>query len=82
MWGRLAACGGLATRPERRLITGAQLDKLPHNRTSSSTHRTRCLHYYPRAEWPRTRLPMAANSFIIAFRASWKAGTSGFPDRR
>ena len=28
-WGRLAACGGLATR-QRRLPTGAQLDKLPH----------------------------------------------------
>jgi hypothetical protein len=30
-WGRLAACGGLLTRPERRYATGAQLDKLPHN---------------------------------------------------
>jgi hypothetical protein len=29
LWGRLAACGGLATR-QRRLPTGAQLDKLPH----------------------------------------------------
>src|SRR5450756_2236986 len=29
MWGRLAACGGLATRLERRLPTGAQLAKLP-----------------------------------------------------
>jgi hypothetical protein len=26
----MASCGGLATRPERRLPTGAQLDKLPH----------------------------------------------------
>jgi hypothetical protein len=30
MWGRLAACGGLLTRLERRLTTGAQLTKLPH----------------------------------------------------
>jgi hypothetical protein len=30
MWGRMVSCGGLATRPERRLTTGAQLDKLPH----------------------------------------------------
>ena len=33
MWGRMASCGGLKTRPERRFPTGAQLDKLPHNRT-------------------------------------------------
>src|ERR1039458_947923 len=30
MWGRLAVWGGLVTRLERRLPTGAQLDKLPH----------------------------------------------------
>jgi hypothetical protein len=30
IWGRLVACGGLVTRLERRLPTGAQLDKLPH----------------------------------------------------
>ena len=38
MWGRLAACGGLVTRLERRLTIGltigAQLIKLPHQRTS------------------------------------------------
>jgi hypothetical protein len=26
----MESCGGLATRLERRLPTGAQLDKLPH----------------------------------------------------
>jgi hypothetical protein len=31
MWGRLAACGGLAIRLEHRLATGAQFDKLPYN---------------------------------------------------
>ena len=36
MWGRLAACGGLLTRPERRLTTGAQLDKLPHKPLTKS----------------------------------------------
>src|SRR5580700_12334735 len=45
MWGRLAACGGLLTRVvnpwERRLTTGAQLTKLPHNRTCSSGHNTK-----------------------------------------
>ena len=35
MWGRLAAGGGLLTRLERRLPTGAQLNKLPHKNTSS-----------------------------------------------
>jgi large subunit ribosomal protein L33 len=31
MWGRLAACGGLLTRPpERRSATGAQVNNLPH----------------------------------------------------
>ena len=35
MWGRLAACGGLVTRLERRLTIGAQLIKLPHKRTMS-----------------------------------------------
>jgi hypothetical protein len=29
MRGRLEACGGWPTRPERRLPTGAQFDKLP-----------------------------------------------------
>jgi hypothetical protein len=28
----MESCGGLATRLERRLPTGAQLDKLPHKR--------------------------------------------------
>ena len=37
MWGRLAACGGLVTRL-RRLATGAQLDKLPHNGTLAPGH--------------------------------------------
>src|ERR1019366_6704730 len=40
VWGRLAACGGLVTRLERRLPTGAQLDKLPHNGTLSGSHGT------------------------------------------
>jgi hypothetical protein len=35
MWGRMVSCGGLATRLERRLPTGAQLDKLPHKGTDS-----------------------------------------------
>jgi hypothetical protein len=30
LWGRLAACGGLATRPKRWSATGARLAKLPH----------------------------------------------------
>jgi hypothetical protein len=29
----MESCGGLATRLERRLATGAQLDKLPHKGT-------------------------------------------------
>src|ERR1035437_8360621 len=33
MWCRMESCGGLATRLERRLPTGAQLDKLPHKGT-------------------------------------------------
>jgi hypothetical protein len=33
MWGGMTSRGGLKTRPERRFPTGAQLDKLPHNRT-------------------------------------------------
>jgi GH15 family glucan-1,4-alpha-glucosidase len=33
VWGRLAACGGLLTRLERRLTTGAQLPKLPHKKS-------------------------------------------------
>src|ERR1035437_5311382 len=40
MWGRLAACGGLATRQLRRYTTGAQLAKLPHNRTRLHGHST------------------------------------------
>jgi hypothetical protein len=32
LWGRLAACGGLLTRLERRLATGAQLNKPPHKK--------------------------------------------------
>jgi hypothetical protein len=31
MWGWLAACGGLLTRLERRLPTGAQLNKPPNH---------------------------------------------------
>ena len=42
MWGRLAACGGLATRLERRLpgypLGRAQLDKLPHKCRLSLGH--------------------------------------------
>jgi hypothetical protein len=36
-WGRLATCGGLSTRPRRRLPTGAQDTILPHRgRTTTS----------------------------------------------
>src|ERR1035437_61582 len=43
-WGRLegvpSGSGGLATRLERRLPTGAQLTKLPHTKHSSRACRT------------------------------------------
>jgi hypothetical protein len=32
-WGRMESCGGLQTRPERRLSTAEQPDELAHNRT-------------------------------------------------
>jgi hypothetical protein len=37
LWGRLAACGGLLTRLERRLATGAQLSKLPPKKNRRRT---------------------------------------------
>jgi hypothetical protein len=40
MWGRLAACGGLVARLERRLTIGAQPSKLPHKRAYWSKTRS------------------------------------------
>src|ERR1019366_6888765 len=64
MWGRLVACGGLVTRPERRYATGAQLDKLPHN-YSPTTVTPPSVTWYPLVRSASGSNPMDCNSGIF-----------------
>jgi hypothetical protein len=63
MWGRMESCGGLATRPERRLPTGAQIANLPHKGAHSHASRP----YLPGAVAPSYFRPPAGAALSSGF---------------
>jgi hypothetical protein len=66
----MESCGGLATRRERRFPTGAQLDKLPHNRALPGGRR---LGNLPNSRKQRTPFTPKSDLFSLQFLSLGRA---------